>query len=208
MADDAGEGPIARLEALVGEWRIAADFEGSPPAEDERARVVFEWMPGRRFLIERWELPLPDPAVAPATGIAVIGADPGREGGFLQHYFDSRGVARVYKMSFEDGVWKLWRDSADFSPLDFSQRYTGTFSDDGKTIAGRWEISHDHETWEHDFDLTYSRPEMSDLADLARCFHWVSSPEAKHSLNLAAQPRSRSRSSIRPSRSGARRRRT
>ena len=30
---------------------------------------------------------------------------------------------------------------------------------------------------------------MSDLADLARCFHWVSSPEAKHSLNLAAQPR-------------------
>jgi nitroimidazol reductase NimA-like FMN-containing flavoprotein (pyridoxamine 5'-phosphate oxidase superfamily) len=41
-----------------------------------------------------------------------------------------------------------------------------------------------------------------------RSFHWVSSPEAKHSLNLAAQPRSRSRSSIRPSRSGARRRRT
>jgi len=57
-------------------------------------------------------------------------------------------------MSLEDGVWKLWRDEPDFSPLDLAQRFTGTFSDDGKSIAGRWEISHDGKTWEHDFDLT------------------------------------------------------
>jgi hypothetical protein len=44
-----------------------------------------------------------------------------------------------------------------FSPLDFSQRYTGTFSDDRDTITGRWEICHDGETWEHDFDLNYTR---------------------------------------------------
>jgi hypothetical protein len=31
-------------------------------------------------------------------------------------------------MSLEDGVWKLWRDPPDFSPLDFAQRFTGTFS--------------------------------------------------------------------------------
>jgi hypothetical protein len=46
-------------------------------------------------------------------------------------------------MSFEDGVWKLWRDEPDFSPLDFSQRFTGIFSDDSKSLASRWEISHD-----------------------------------------------------------------
>ena len=45
----------------------------------------------------------------------------------------------------------------DFSPLDFAQRFTGTFSDDGQTIAGDWEIAHDGSTWEHDFDLTYVR---------------------------------------------------
>lgn len=60
-------------------------------------------------------------------------------------------------MSFADGVWRLWRQSPDFSPLSFSQRYEGTFSDDGRTIAGRWEISHDGSTWEHDFDLNYAR---------------------------------------------------
>jgi hypothetical protein len=143
---------INRLAALIGEWSMKAEFKDIPPA-DVGARVVFEWMPGGRFLIERWEVPVPE---AP-DGIAIIGADPQSEDNYLQHYFDSRGVARVYNMSFNVGIWRLWRDSPDFSPLDFSQRYTGTLSDDGKTISGTWEICHDGTTWEHDFDLTYSK---------------------------------------------------
>ena len=90
-------------------------------------------------------------------GIAIIGPDRASDGNFLQHYFDSRGVARVYKMSLSDGVWQLWRDAPDFSPLNFAQRFTGTFSDAGRTISGAWETCHDGETWEHDFDLTYTK---------------------------------------------------
>jgi hypothetical protein len=60
-------------------------------------------------------------------------------------------------MSFSDGEWKLWRESADFSPLDFSQRFTGTFSEDHQTIAGRWERSVDGSSWEHDFNLVYAK---------------------------------------------------
>ena len=58
-------------------------------------------------------------------------------------------------MSFGNGVWKLWRDEPDFSPLDFAQRYTGAFSDDGNTIEGPWDIRHYGGTWEQDFDLIY-----------------------------------------------------
>jgi hypothetical protein len=134
-----------RLERFIGEWTMLATFPGAPPVEG--GRVVFEWMTGEQFLIQRWEAP---------DGLAVIGFDAGRRT-FLQHYFDSRGIARVYVMSLEDGVWTLRREAPDFSPLDFAQRYTGTFSDDGKTIVGRWEIAHDGSTWEHDFDLTYVR---------------------------------------------------
>ena len=141
---------LKALEPLLGEWRLMAVFKDIPPA-DIGARVNFEWLPGEQFLIQRWEVPVPE---AP-DGIAIIGTDPESRGNYLQHYFDSRGVARVYKMSFTNGVWKLWRDTPDFSPLDFSQRYTGTFSSDGRTIAGAWEICHDGKTWEHDFDLTY-----------------------------------------------------
>ena len=143
---------LAALEPLVGEWILLAAFDETPPT-DVGARVRFEWLPGGQFLIERWEVPVPE---AP-DGIALIGADPENEGRYLQHYFDTRGVARVYRMSFEDGVWKLWRDEPDFTPLDFSQRYAGTFSADGTTIAGTWEICHDGKTWEHDFDLTYTK---------------------------------------------------
>ncbi len=60
-------------------------------------------------------------------------------------------------MTFDGRVWTLLREEADFSPLDFAQRYTGTFSEDGATITGRWEIRHPGQDWETDFDLSYVR---------------------------------------------------
>ena len=147
MADEAQK----NLEAFIGEWGLYPTFS-FPVPEDVTGRVVFEWMPGGRFLVERWEVSLPE---AP-DGIAIIGPDPSG-GGYVQHYFDSRGVARVYQMGFTDGLWTLTRTTEDFSPLDFSQRFSGRFSDDGSTIEGAWEISHDGKTWEKDFDLIYRR---------------------------------------------------
>lgn len=69
-----------------------------------------------------------------------------------RQYFDSRGVVRIVAMSFEDGIRKLWRDSP-----AFSQRFIGAFSEDGKTIRGRWEKSADGSSWERDFDLRYRK---------------------------------------------------
>jgi hypothetical protein len=145
---------MAPVEQLIGEWSIEAVFPGAPPT-DLRGRTVFEWMTGGKFLVQSWEVPVPE---AP-DGLAIIGSDPEKSGGYLQHYFDSRGVARVYSMGFGEGVWTLSRTKADFSPLDFSQRFTGTFSDHGRTIQGRWQICHDGSTWEHDFELVYRRVE-------------------------------------------------
>ena len=142
------------LNVLVGEWRMVAVFKDLPPTDaDVDALLTFESLPGRQFLIQRWTVPVPE---AP-DGIAIIGADPDHDGQYLQHYFDTRGVARVYRMTFTDNVWTLWRDEADFSPLHFRQRYVGTLSDDGQTITGAWEICHDGTTWEHDFDLNYHK---------------------------------------------------
>ncbi len=143
---------LSELDVLVGEWSMAARFEHIPNAGGD-ARVAFEWLPGEQFLVQRWSIPVPE---AP-DGIAIIGLDPSAEDRYLQHYFDSRGVARVYKMTLTKSVWRLWRDDADFSPLDFRQRFTGTISGDGHSITGSWEICHDGTTWEHDFDLSYSK---------------------------------------------------
>jgi hypothetical protein len=149
---NSGGDSLNALEPLVGKWSMVPRFQGMPPVETG-APVSFEWLSGRRFLIQSWEVPVPE---AP-DGIAIIGADPTSAGNYLQHYFDSRGVARLYRMSVADGVWKLWREEADFSPLDFAQRFTGTFSEDGEAIEGAWEICHDGKAWELDFELTYTK---------------------------------------------------
>lgn len=135
---------LERLDALVGEWTMEAGPPGGPPWPGA-ARVTFEWLEGRAFLIQRWTVDVPE---AP-DGIAIIGAgaDTGR---YRQHYFDSRGVHRLYEMTLDDGVWTLSRDEPD----PFPQRFTGTLSADGSTIAGRWEKAEDGRTWETDFDLT------------------------------------------------------
>jgi hypothetical protein len=139
---------MERLEAFIGEWAMEAFFPAAPAGVVGRA--VFEWTLGRQFVIERSEVPdAPD-------SIAIVGFDPGREA-YCQHYFDSRGIARVYAMDLSDGVWTLVRDSPDFTPLKFSQRFIGTFSGDGQRIDGRWETSGDGSDWEHDFELTYTK---------------------------------------------------
>jgi hypothetical protein len=136
------------LDLFVGEWRMTASFTADP-ADAPRARTSFEWLPGRRFLIQRWEVEHPD---AP-DGIAIIGPDAAAVR-LLQHYFDSRGVARVYQMTFADRVWTLERSAV---PPDFCQRFSGTFSEDGDTIAGRWESSSGGAQWTPDFSLSYTR---------------------------------------------------
>jgi hypothetical protein len=141
---------LERLNPFVGTWNLETSLPSPPGAS---AQSVFEWVLGGRFLIQRTEISIPE---AP-NSVSLIGVDPGGEA-FSQHYFDSRGVVRVYAMRFEYGVWTLRRDSPDFSDLNFWQRYVGTFSADGDTIDGAWELSHDEgATWEKDFDFVYTR---------------------------------------------------
>ena len=150
MAEEAERAQVAPLAAFLGEWEMEVSFPGVSPMGGARTR--FEWLPGELILVQRWEIPLPE---AP-DGLAVYAYDELRDT-LLQHYFDSRGVVRLYEMSLEDGVWRLERTAEDYSPLDFSQRFTGRFSEDGRMIEGAWEIAHDHRTYEKDFDLTYRK---------------------------------------------------
>jgi hypothetical protein len=158
MNQPTAKAALKELEVLVGEWTMrAGPPEGEPwPGE---GRLSFEWIEGGGFLVQRWTVDLPE---AP-NGVALIGVGdnpvPVEEGesvdGYKQHYFDSRGVHRVYEMSLEGRTWRLWRDGPGFVP----QRFTGEISEDGKMIAGRWEIAEDGENFETDFDLTYTKVE-------------------------------------------------
>ena len=138
------------LEPFVGEWRIEAPSFPLAPELADAARMSFEWTLGGAFLLQRQSVPVPE---AP-DGLCLIGPD-GKDG-YTQHYFDSRGVARVYAMTFDGHRWTLERHAPDFSPLPFHQRWIGTFSD-SDTIEGRWEKSPDGSAWDLDFELAYHR---------------------------------------------------
>jgi len=140
---------LERLEPFVGEWRIEAPAFPLPPEQAGAARMTFEWTLGGAFLLQRSSIPVPE---AP-DGLSVIGTDAGD--GYTQHYFDSRGIARVYAMTFDGRAWTLERRTPDFTPLPFHQRWIGEHH--GDSITGRYEMSPDGESWELDFELAYHR---------------------------------------------------
>jgi hypothetical protein len=139
-------------EPLIGSWTVEAEFPTAGPLV-VRGRTTFDWLLARRFVLQRTEMDHPD---APDSS-SILAPDPDRPGGWRQHYFDARGVVRLYDMSFDGRTWTLTRRAADFSPLDFAQRFTAELEDGGDTLAGRWEIAPEGEDWRLDFRLTCRR---------------------------------------------------
>jgi hypothetical protein len=152
MENDRRDTRLARLEPFAGEWRIEAPGFPLAPALADEARMSIAWTLGGAFLLQRSSIPVPG---AP-EGLSVIAPDHDGEG-YTQHYFDSRGVVRIYAMTFDGRDWTLERRRPDFTPLSFHQRWIGAFSRDADVIEGRWETSPDGAAWALDFELRYVR---------------------------------------------------
>jgi hypothetical protein len=140
---------------LVGAWTTEATHPAFPGTTVRGAAEV-QWLEGERFLIFRARTDHPDFP----DSISIIGDT----GGLQMHYFDSRGVHRIYEVHVTQDGWEFARDAAgrdapeigrDTPP--FSQRLTLTFEDDDDTMAGRSKISSDDKTWRDDLQITYRR---------------------------------------------------
>lgn len=139
------ESALKELEPLVGEWTMKATWADGKPWPGG-GRVTFEWHDSGAHLVERGTVDFP----AAPDNVSVIGCD-AANGTYYQLYSDERGVCRVYQMSIGGGEWRLWRDGE-----PFAQRFRATFSDDGNTITGRWEIA-EGDDFVPDFDLVLLR---------------------------------------------------
>lgn len=132
---------LKQLEVLIGEWEVEV-----PEFPGQRGRATFEWLEDGAYL--RFHADAPNPA---PSATLIIGRDES-SGTYTVLHYDSRGVSRVYQMSFEEGIWKIWRQAP-----GFCQRFSGTLSRDGSSIRATWEKSPDGSSWDHDFDLIYSK---------------------------------------------------
>lgn len=137
---------LKHLEVFVGEWNVELVFP-SDPAAVARTHASFTWLEDGAFLMMHMG---GETAGSPWSTSIISRDDAGETYSIL--YYDWRGTSRIYQMSLESDQWKQWRNAP-----GFSQRFTGTFSDDRQTITARWEKSSDGSQWEHDFDLIYTK---------------------------------------------------
>lgn len=131
-------------QTLVGTWALDATHP-MLPGDEIRGEMTFEWLDGRRLVIQRshYEHPeIPD-------AIAIFGVI---DDELSMHYFDSRGVHRIFTVSLSAGTLRYARDAP-----GFSQRITLTVSDDRDTITGQAELSRDGANWQDDLAITYRR---------------------------------------------------
>ena len=137
------------LAMLEGEWEM--ELSNSTflpnPTVTVKGHASFAWVQDGAFL----EMRQGDKPPSPPAAIWLMNRDES-SGGYEVFYYDDRGVSRIYQMSLDGKIWKMWRDAP-----GFSQRFEGTISDDRNTIRAHWEKSTDGRQWDHDFDITYTR---------------------------------------------------
>src|SRR6058998_2910483 len=130
---------------LVGRWTTEATHPGLPGAL-VRGSSEIEWLEGERFLIYRSSYDHPDIP----DSISIIGDTDGLQ----MHYFDTRGVYRILKVTVTGEAWEIAMDlhssAASFASPDapFSQRMTYTFEDKDRMMSGKAMLSHDNVTWD------------------------------------------------------------
>lgn len=141
---------LTELAPLVGTWRLVlwgGSFLPDPEERVDAGLVRFAWIEDGAALVMHQEVD----GDAPPAARMMIGRDQD-EDHYTVLYSDARGVSRVYRMSFASGQWRMWRDNP-----SFAQRFEASLSDDGSRMTGYWEKALDGGSWEHDFDVEYSR---------------------------------------------------
>ena len=129
------------LDRLLGSWALTMQHAELPGLVSGRQR--YERVLDDAFLILRWSYDLRDFPDA----IAMLNDSE-------CHYFDVRGVIRVFDFAIDDAGWSMVRIDD-----EFSQRFVGRFRGTD-TIDCVGERSGDRgATWQHDFTMELRRLE-------------------------------------------------
>jgi hypothetical protein len=131
---------MSALDRLPGTWDLDlrhADIDGPV-----RGRQTYGWVLDEAFLRLDWTYEHP----AFPDALALYGPD-------RMHYFDVRGIVRVFDLDLGDDGWSMVNVTGD----GLSQRATARFTDDD-TVAFTGERSTDTgATWQPDYTMTLRR---------------------------------------------------
>ncbi|OLV19434.1 hypothetical protein [Deinococcus marmoris] len=130
---------MSALDRLLGTWEFT--MHHSAHSVPVAGRQRYERVLDGAFVLQYWTYDHPDFPDA----LALLSED-------RYHYFDVRGIIRVFEFEVNDAGWSMIRLDA-----DFSQRFIARFrSPDVMTSTG--ERSPDNGvTWQPDFTMDYQR---------------------------------------------------
>ena len=130
---------MSALDRLLGTWEFT--MHHSDISEPVTGRQYYERVLDGAFVLQRWTYDRPDFPDA----MALLTED-------RYHYFDVRGITRVFDFDVDDAGWSMV-----LLDEDFSQRSTARFRGPD-VMESTGEKSHDKGvTWQHDFTMTYQR---------------------------------------------------
>ena len=143
------------FEPLIGAWRVEGEIPIEPPIK-VAGEVTIRRL-GELIVVDS----MAEPAEVPDS-LSIVGGGPDGEPQPM-HYFDARGVKRLYLTTVEGSTWKTWRaPGEDWNGPQgpgFNQRFMGEISADGRTIEARWErgMGDAGDRWEIDLPIRYVR---------------------------------------------------
>jgi hypothetical protein len=131
---------------LVGQWTTEATHPAVPGTVISGSSQV-EWLEGERFVIYKTHYDHPDFPDA----ISIIGDTDGLH----MHYFDVRGVYRLFELTVTAGGWAISMGRHGDAP--FAQRVTYTFEHGDQEMSGKGQLSYDEVNWNDDLEITCRR---------------------------------------------------
>jgi len=132
---------MSALDRLLGTWEFT--MHHSAISEPVSGRQRYERVLEGAFVLQHWTYDRPDFPDA----MALISED-------RYHYFDVRGITRVFDFDVDNAGWSMIRLDE-----DLSQRSTARFRGPD-VMESTGEVSHDNGvSWQPDFTMTYQRVE-------------------------------------------------
>jgi hypothetical protein len=130
---------MSALDRLLGTWKVT--MHHSAMSEPITGRQRYERVLDGAFVLQQWTYDHPDFPDA----MALLSED-------RYHYFDVRGITRVFDLDFDEGGWSMIHLEE-----DFSQRHTARFRGPD-AIESTGEMSYDTGvTWQPLFEMSYQR---------------------------------------------------
>ena len=151
----------APLGALVGRWRTEGHVIGDD-AEPITGTDVYEWLPGRHFLVHHVDVMVGDEHV---RAIELIGDHDAATDSFMARAYDHTGAVTTMRAGVDpSGVWHFAGGAdvavsarAAATPEEAAVRATLTPAADGRSMRALWERADDGVKWEPWMDVRFTR---------------------------------------------------